>query len=286
MRKLIIDADFLCYAAAFAAERTSYLLLHADKSASGPFDRRADAPELQEGDEIYERTDALDFAIARKALDSKVRSILTDCGSKFGKLEPAFYLTGTANFRERIHVVPGYKSNRAATRKPVHLSRLRAHLVAEYGAVVVHWMEADDAVAIAWTAEQDSVVCGVDKDLKQLPAIHAIPGQGFFKVSRMTALRNLYTQIIAGDATDGVKGAFKAGPARAAKVLADCKDEASMWKAALTVYQDSEKKYGEPWPGSDALSAAVTTARLVHLLREMPADAAHPTLWEPPNGRS
>ncbi len=71
MRKLLIDADFMCWAAGFAAERTTYLLLRADGKVEGPFDRRADSPEPQEGDVMYERTDALDFAIARAAMEAR-----------------------------------------------------------------------------------------------------------------------------------------------------------------------------------------------------------------------
>ena len=86
-------------------------------------------------------------------------------------------------------------------------------------------MEADDLVAI-WAHEaldrkEEYVICGIDKDLLQIPGHHYNYGKDTWKlINEEEALHNLYLQCLTGDATDNIPGLKGIGPKKAEKILA------------------------------------------------------------------
>ena len=138
------------------------------------------------------------------------------------------YLTEDSDphaFRKTIY--PEYKANRHAPR-PRWYKEIRSFLQAEYNAEVVTVIEADDALGIEQTkcGDNTSIICSVDKDLKQIPGHHYnfVKGEMDF-ITPEQGLLNFYTQLLTGDSSDNIKGVWKVGPAKARKILADPIDE-------------------------------------------------------------
>ena len=86
-------------------------------------------------------------------------------------------------------------------------------------------MEADDLVSI-WAHEaldrkEEYVICGIDKDLLQIPGHHYNYGKDTWQlINEEEALHNLYIQCLTGDNTDNIPGLKGIGPKKAQKILA------------------------------------------------------------------
>lgn len=170
----------------------------------------------------------LDTAIRRA--DELVFRILSDCETdRF-----TGYLSGSENFRYRIF--PSYKANRRDLRRPEWLQQVREFLVSEWKARLTDGYEADDAIGIA--LRDDSIVCGNDKDFRQLPGRH----YNFVKLEwdRITPVQgefNLWVQMLIGDRSDNIPGIPGLGETKAPRVL-DGKDP-KHWKEIVTRLYES-----------------------------------------------
>jgi 5'-3' exonuclease len=92
-------------------------------------------------------------------------------------------------------------------------------------------------VAIASTQYSGWIV-HVDKDLNQLPGWHYNPTKGEeYYVTEEEGLRAFYTQLLTGDRIDNIVGLYGVGPVKAAKLLKDCKEEQSLFKAVVAAYK-------------------------------------------------
>ena len=96
-----------------------------------------------------------------------IHDYLNKVTDKIGEGEFVMFITDPVNWRKDI--LPSYKSNRKATRKPLLLKALRQYLLDEMGAVMVAGMEADDLLGITSTNEPDCVIVSEDKDLATIP---------------------------------------------------------------------------------------------------------------------
>lgn len=145
------------------------------------------------------------------------------------------YLTGKDNYRKDIAVTAPYKGNREKVEKPVHLPLLRDYLVTAWGATVSEGQEADDDIAIRATElGEDCIIVSLDKDFKQVPGWH----YNFVKkekthVSAEDGLRFFYSQILTGDNADNIKGIFRVGPVKAAKMLEKAKTEQELYAVCV-----------------------------------------------------
>ena len=115
------------------------------------------------------------------------------------------FLTGGDNYRYKYN--PEYKANRKDVPRPAHLQAVREYLCTEWGASVEDGQEADDAMGIYQTANKDTIICSIDKDLLMIPGEH----YDFVKsirrdVYNIPAIRHFYCQLIMGDRTDNVFG--------------------------------------------------------------------------------
>jgi 5'-3' exonuclease len=154
------------------------------------------------------------------------------------------HLTGKNNFRYQIATTVPYKGNRVDKPKPKHLAFLRSHLVKEWGASISEGEEADDTIAIEATKLGDNcVIVSLDKDLDQIVGWHYnfVKRLGYY-ITPEEALVKLYTQMLTGDAADNIKGLFRVGPVKAAKIIGDTTDELELYNKVLEAYEgDAER---------------------------------------------
>lgn len=177
------------------------------------------------------------------------------------------FLTGKNNFRKKIY--PQYKDNRK-TAKPWFprwckdykefqhtLNTVRQHAVDHWNAIICDGYEADDGIAMEATYRgyKNVVIASSDKDFAQIPCeIYNLYHWKLQTVTKPEARKNLWTQVLMGDAVDNIKGCPGIGKAKAAKLLAGCKTEDDYVKVVSEVYQEKEADMGLNY-------------HLVHLLR-------------------
>lgn len=188
-----------------------------------------------------------------------------------GADEFSIFLSGENNFRYDIY--PEYKGNRPKER-PRHLRALKGYLIEKYNAEVSDGCEADDLLGIEqcaanarrfWEAPlmeegkkpryvSDTIICSIDKDLRMIPGKHysfEIRGTNNGKqwarpselctVEPLGGLRHFYTQCLVGDSTDNVKGAAGIGKVKAARILADCRNESALFEATRSCFSSDEE---------------------------------------------
>ena len=178
-------------------------------------------------------------------LDNKIRDLHRNIKTN----DCRYFLTDSAsNFRNDIANIQRYKGNRNSV-KPYYFDYAREYLQEKWGSEMVYGYEADDEVAdIHRSLGTDSILVSIDKDLWTEPGYHYKPAWGMAKeqkthwVSEEEALSFRYAQILMGDTTDHIMGAFKVGKVKAEKALKGCTTEEEMRHAVEEVYR---KVYGE-----------------------------------------
>lgn len=297
-----LDADFLIYAAGFAAQKTHLALVPhdavepavrfegnatssaRDKLKAWTADITKDTPDfkLEEWGHVYERIEVEPLENALHTVKLQLHKLLERVEGKFG-LQPELgvYLTGTGNFREKIATIRPYKGNRPPWHRPRLYREIRQYLVQQWGAQVIHDQEADDEVAIRQTqAEQEgrpSVIVGIDKDLWQVPGWHySTLKDAFARVSPALGLRLFYRQLLTGDQTDNIGGVYRLGEVKAKKLIEPGMTEPTMLTVCKDAYQASLDKYGAERCGyADAAEALAENANLLWL-RRRPGE----TFWQ------
>ena len=161
----------------------------------------------------------------RKVIDDTMRSIDRNVSSiLFDNIDFMVAVKGFGNFRKDLY--PDYKKNRKELDAEMKTALKYGHeyMIEKYNAVMSDGMEADDLVSIwayeAREAEQDYIIVGIDKDLRQIPGNH----YNFKKeehdfVDDNTAHLNLMLQCLTGDSTDNIPGIKGIGPKKAATIL-------------------------------------------------------------------
>ena len=158
-----------------------------------------------------------------KNMELEVRNKITNLFNEDEELVILYAVKGKGNFRKDLSA--DYKSQRPELNKDIkdRLNYLHKYSVSK-GAVQADGMEADDLVSI-WAYEaidnnEEYVICGIDKDLLQIPGHHYNYGKDTWQmVNEEEALHNLYIQCLTGDATDNIPGLKGIGPKKAAKIL-------------------------------------------------------------------
>lgn len=306
---LLIDADSEVYAAASVAESRRVVALaelpvREDGSVPppglwGPYNNVKECTmALPEGAKatMFRSLEVATEEGAQLLLDARLRRVIAQAEEKHGPMDVELYLSGKVNYRHLLDHT--YKGNRDAVQKPHWHGRLRNYIQDKYGARVTKTWEADDEVGIRATELGDrAVICSVDKDLRQVPGQHIVLGKAHLTITPRGGLMRLYTQILAGDATDNVPGCWQVGPERAFTYLHQCLEdakhpesleamEAVLWDAVVAKYQATLDKYGtEKCRFIDARGAALHTAQMVYILRERP-EGQIPPRWTPPDVES
>lgn len=186
----------------------------------------------------------VDLNIAKSRLDVCVQKIIEGSGCSEYKL----FVSGGHNFRKEID--SSYKANRAVKPDPKWREALRLHLIKEWGAYECVDFEADDMCGVEQKQDGSTIVCGIDKDLLQIPGLHyqwplirkgeIIRPALFHDIDVETGWRNLFTQALTGDVSDNIKGVYGIGPKKAEKILADCHTEDEMYNCVYNVYEESD----------------------------------------------
>lgn len=261
---LLIDGDVIAYRAAFAAEKTRYLCeTHEGLCTSA---QSADEAKKLCGPTgvIWSRKDVEPEDKAIFIADQMIRDILARFHDE-GFKKAVLFVSGVGNFRHGIATRASYKGNRAGAVPPKHLVAVRRHLLSAWSGVLSSGEEADDLIGIWATENPGSIVCSIDKDLKQLAGRHYnFATKEESTVTAKEATLNLFAQIIAGDATDNVPGVDGFGLVKAHKALAGAAGTAECFEKAFAIYQ---KEYG-----AAATVFFLETARLVYVRRQKADD--------------
>jgi len=225
MTKLLIDSDILLYQSAFAVEK-----------------------EVRWDDDIITlHTDANELI---SALDRSLETIQANLGGDI-----ILAMTHSRNFRKTLY--PAYKANRTS-RKPLGFHTGREYLAATYQTYERPWLEADDCLGIlAGLHGSDCIVVSADKDLLQIPGLHAsMEGATVTRVTPEDGEAMFWKQALTGDATDNYPGCPGIGPVKAWSILKDLKTTEERWAAVVATY----RKHGL------SEEYALTQARLAKIL--------------------
>lgn len=243
---LLIDGDVIAYRAAFATEKTKYLVTSGESHCE--YDTAKEAKE-HEG-VLWSRKELKDVAEAEMI----VRMMIKDMRARYPKHVPRLWLSPLiGNFRDTIATRAKYKGNRDGKPKPTHLAAIRMFMIDDLKAIVTEGQEADDAIGIDATANPGSVLASIDKDLLMIPGIHFnFVTKEEVTISPKQAMMNFYTQMLTGDAADNVPGVPGIGPAKAKAILAAAREpeeartfvhsqyRAAFGASALVYFQEAE----------------------------------------------
>jgi len=193
--------------------------------------------------------------ICLQTLDKKINEIIEKTKAETYQL----YLTGKGNFRNKIAVTAPYKGQRKKE-KPTHYQSSRDYMVKCWDALVIDGMEADDAIAIYATQNEDCVIASLDKDLSQISGWHYkwtvgdrpdnmeyVTEFGYLRLNEKRKLEfggdmGLYAQMILGDKTDNIIGLKGKGDVFAYNTLKDCEDVVELVNTVQSLYKD---EYGD-----------------------------------------
>lgn len=178
--------------------------------------------------------------VATSRLDKTINNLLDAVGCSSYKL----FVSGEGNFRYDID--PNYKANRK-TPDPKHREICRTHLIEKWGAISFPSLEADDLCGIYQS--EDTIICGIDKDLLQIPGKHyqweivrggkIVREARFIEVSPVEGLRNFYKQLLTGDTSDNIIGIPGIGPVKASRLIDGLETEEEMKDVVLFHYASS-----------------------------------------------
>lgn len=155
----------------------------------------------------------LSWNLVEKQVDNFMRKRIQESG---GTHFIGFLTNGGKNYRLEDAVTYVYKGNRAGSERPKWYTKIREYLQTSWGCQVMQGIEADDALAIAhqyFTKHGiKSVLCTLDKDLRQSPGWHYNWNRGILDyVDYDKGERYLWEQVITGDlGTDNIPGLSEA----------------------------------------------------------------------------
>lgn len=178
----------------------------------------------------------------------------------------------------RHELLPSYKSNRKAVRKPVGFKALRDNIIENQETVVVPGIEADDTLGILATRYRRrgrrAIVVSPDKDLLTIPGelIRDIDNPKVIKINEEQAHYAFMFQTLTGDSTDCYKGCPGIGPKKANDILQSLPPD-HWWEAVVETFEDQ----------GETINDAILQARMARILREKDYDFENnePRLWLP-----
>ena len=132
----------------------------------------------------------------------------------------------------RKDVAPYYKANRKGTRKPMLLKFAKKYLGDKYNGKVEDKLEADDLLGILGSADKNTVIWSLDKDLLTIPAYHLIDGK-VVEVDQEEADYHFLYQTLVGDSTDNYKGCPTVGDKKANALL---EKEGATWETVVKAF--------------------------------------------------
>lgn len=186
-------------------------------------------------------------------------AVIDDLGSNLSADDYLVALTDKNNFRKDI--LPTYKSNRNAKRKPLVLKAMRQHIMDNHNGVMWKNLEADDVMGIMATepTQEERVLVSIDKDMRTIPCILSNDGSTTTEIPQRIADYNFMLQVLTGDKVDGYDGIDGVGIKTAEKLIKKYTNVPllDLWKIVKGIYKD--KGYSE--------KEALQQARVAHILR-------------------
>lgn len=215
---------------------------------------------LIDGDIVTHRvgytTDNDPFWVAKARCDEMLDGILTKTKADTFRI----YLSDSKENNFRYNIFPLYKANRIDQKRPVHLESLKEHLLVNWGALIAHGHEADDALGIDQGV--GTVICSIDKDLLQIPGLHYnFVKDVFTEIDLHESNLRFYSQMLIGDTSDNIRGCRGIGPAKSAKAFEGCKEEVDFLEVVYNLYQKQE----EGMSTEDILQHMLTIGRLLRI---------------------
>jgi DNA polymerase I len=176
----------------------------------------------------------------------------------------------------RAEVLPTYKGNRKATKKPPGFHALKEKVAEHFSVVMKPGLEGDDILGILAThpdlvEAKERIVWSDDKDLRGVPCTLVKTGGIPFTVTTDEADLFHLTQTLSGDVTDGYKGCPGIGEVTATKILNVAPED--RWRAVVTAYEKAGLTEAD----------ALVQARVARILRytDYDFDKGEPILWLP-----
>lgn len=259
------------------------------------------------GDDLW--TLHSDFGEAKRILEDHVHDIAEGLGADRLVMALSDY---TDPWRKKI--MPTYKSNRKAVRRPVVFSPLRDFVHERYETFQRDGLEGDDILGILGTHPTllpgEKILVTIDKDLQSVPGLHVNLGhveagnyEGAVRsINQAEADRFHMLQTLAGDTTDGYSGCPGIGMTKAAAFL----DAGEVLEPQVHTMKSGPRKgetetrwtatgnQGTPWDvvvsvyASVGLSedVALATARVARICRARDYDYAKKAVipWSPTRG--
>ena len=183
----------------------------------------------------------VDEALAKHRLDKTINDIIIGSGAA----EAQLFVSGGDNFRKQI--CSSYKEHRKDKPIPKYREMLRQHLIKEWDAFECDGYEADDACGIYQT--DDTIICGIDKDLLQIPGKHyqwpiirkgvTVRPELYHDISEEQGMRNFFIQVLTGDVADHIKGIHGGGIKRAEAILKESHTEDEFYDVVRFYYSSS-----------------------------------------------
>lgn len=136
----------------------------------------------------------------------------------------AGYLTD-GSFRYKLAKQKPYKGNRIGIPKPKYFGLAKEYLLSEHQFITEKDLEADDLCIMAHTTiksvgEFEPIIASPDKDLRQISGVfYDYKKKETEEVDTEAADRNLWKQVLTGDAGDNIPGLAGIGEIKANKIL-------------------------------------------------------------------
>ena len=174
MTTLLIDADYIVYKSCASAEY-----------------------DIDFGEDVI-----LVGSSFKEAYGNTIRE-LDKIKAEFFDPDIILFFSDSINFRKTV--ASDYKGHRNR-KKPCGYKRVINKLSETHRVIVMPTLEADDALGVYATSNDDCVIVSPDKDMKQIPGtLYNL--QETFTIDKQSGWEWFLIQTLAGDSTDGYSGA-------------------------------------------------------------------------------
>lgn len=239
MTTLLIDADYIVYKACASAEY-----------------------DIDWGDDVIMVGSRFSEAYANVTRElNKIKSAFFDA-------DVILFFSDSVNFRKSI--AKDYKGHRNR-KKPCGYRRVIHKLHDYYRVVRTPQLEADDAMGIYATSNDECVIVSPDKDMKQIPGTLYNLDETF-TIDRQSGWEWFLIQTLAGDSTDGYSGAPGFGVKTSVKFFSE---HGYTWDSVVKAFESKGLTSDE----------ALLNARLAKILTAEDYDfkTNRPIPWTPTN---
>jgi len=282
MTTLIIDADSIVYAAAFAAQ--DWAIFDEDGRLHDTYSLKGDAKEsaIHAGDRVepFPRGETDAFANTDAMMENIVDQFDSVDDMQVWLTIPDL----TQNFR--YAVTDQYKANRKNFEKPFHYQTVRDRLLDHWKANVSRagWEADDELSAAGWKAWLDGdelpIICSIDKDLDTVPGwhyrwpTHNKEGRKYY-LTAQEAAQSYWASVLTGDNADNIKGLHRVGPKKAMAMIEGCVTEEEFYSVCKDKWIEYLGK--EDHTEEEAIEQMHTSCKLLYLLRGDDDEG-----WRPP----